>query len=305
METGSVVTVGTFDGVHLGHRAVLAEVDRLARKQGRERVAYVFEFPPRATLGTDPFAGLILPIDLREDLLRGFVDRVVLARFAEVRNLSPGTFVEEVLVQRLGTRTVVVGEGFRFGSGRGGDVAMLRTLGREHGFDVRSAAPAMADGDPVSSTRIRRLLIEGRIGEAAALLGRPPILVGYVTEGEKIERDLGYPTANLSVGPQILFPADGIYFAHVFVNGGRDHGLLYVDSRPTIAESDRRCKVHLLSPPEGELYQTRMEVHVLDRLRDDRAFSTLDALGDQIARDIDAARELIEHHPFSGGPIGG
>jgi len=305
METGSVVTVGTFDGVHLGHRAVLTAVDRLARKQNRERVAYVFEYPPRATLGTDPFAGLILPIDLRESLLRDFVDRVVLARFAEVRDLSPGAFVEEVLVQRLGARTVVVGEEFRFGSGRGGDVAMLRTLGREHGLDVRSTSPALADGDPVSSTRIRRLLIEGRVGEAAALLGRPPILVGRVTEGEKIGRDLGYPTANLSVGPQILLPADGVYFARAFANDRRDHALLYVGSRPTITESARRCEVHLLTPPEGELYRTRMEVHVLDRLRDDQAFSTLDALGDQIARDVDAARELIECHPLSGDPIGG
>lgn len=182
---------------------------------------------------------------------------------------------------------------------------MLRALGLEHGFEVQSAAPAMAGGEPVSSTRIRRLLVEGRIGEASALLGRPPILVGQVTEGEKIGRGLGYPTANLSLGPHILLPADGIYFAHAFVNGGRDHGLLYVGKRPTIEGSDRRCEVHLLTPPDGELYRTRMQVHLLDRLRDDRTFPTLDALRDQIARDIDDARELIDRHPLPDGPIGG
>ncbi|MGB2983129.1 MAG: riboflavin biosynthesis protein RibF [Candidatus Bipolaricaulia bacterium] len=305
MDGEVTLTVGTFDGVHLGHRRILDRVNRKAREQGGESVAYVFERPPRLALAPEPPPCLLLPIALREAMLRAAVDRVVLVRFADVRRLSPREFVERIIVGELNARGVVVGEGFRFGQHREGDVQALRTLGEEFRFQVESVSPVVSDGQPVSSTRIRHLLREGHVEDAAGLLGRPPVLVGNVIEGEQIGRTLGHPTANLSLDPQVLLPADGIYFAHVFANDRRDHGLLYVGERPTLVSNDRRCEVRTLTPPERDLYGTTLEVHVLARLRDDRAFPSLDALRAQIDLDVVAASDLVPRFPFSTDPIRG
>jgi len=305
MRTGSVVTIGTFDGVHLGHRAVLDVVASLAASGDRERIAYVFEAPPRTTLENHSSPRLLLPIGLRQTLLRTFVDRVEFAAFDAVPGLSPEAFVGDVLVGRLRAGHVVVGEGFRFGRSRAGDVPRLSALGRDAGFDVHAVPPAIVDGAAVSSTRIRRLLGDGRVRDAAALLGRPPVLVGRIAKGDGIGRRLGYPTANLSVDPGILLPADGIYLAHAFADGHRDHGLLYVGDRPTLEGTHRRCEIHLLSPWPEELRAAQLQVHVLERVRDDRAFPSVDALSDQIGRDVAVARKLVGRYPLPKRPIGG
>lgn len=300
MNRGTVVTIGTFDGVHVGHREILEQVNREASGHGGERVAYVFALPPRMTLDPDVLSDLLLPIERRERLLRAFVDRVVFAEFSNVRQLTPRAFAQEIIVEGLNARAVVVGEGFRFGRDRAGDLAALRSLGETLGFDVRSVRPLLLDGELVSSTRIRCLLCEGRVRDAADLLGRPPLLIGEVVHGEQVGRTLGYPTANLSLDPQILLPADGIYFSHVYINESRGHGLLYVGRRPTTQGTDRRCEVHLLSSPGEDLYGLPIEVRILERLRGDRAFASLDALRKEIERDVKAARLLVARHPLLG-----
>lgn len=305
MAPTNVVTIGTFDGVHLGHRRILDRVNEEAHVHGGDRVAYVFECPPRVTLEPDPVAGLLLPIDVRQDLLRSFVDRVVIGRFSAVRMLSPRTFTKRVLVECLKARAVIVGEGFRFGRARTGDLASLRTLGEEFGFDVHAVTALCLGGELISSTRIRLLLTAGRVSDAAELLGRPPILIGEVVAGERIGRKLGYPTANLRPSPGTLLPADGIYLVHAYAETNREHGLLYVGSRPTVGGTDRRCEVHLLSSESPNLYEASIEIHLLKHMRDDRTFPSLGALRAQIELDVKAAGELLPRFPFSFRPITG
>jgi riboflavin kinase/FMN adenylyltransferase len=301
----TVVTIGTFDGVHVGHQRILKRVDREARERGGARVANVFALPPRMTLEPDALSDLLLPVERRERLLRAFVDRVVFAEFSDVRQLSPQAFAQEVIVESLNARAVVVGEGFRFGRDRSGDLTALRSLGEALGFAVQSVPALLMDGEPVSSTRIRGLLREGRVRDAAHLLGRPPLLVGDVVHGEHIGRTLGHPTANLHLDSRILLPGDGIYYSHVYINESSAHGLLYVGSRPTAQGRERRSEVHLLSPPEEDLYGLSIEVHILERLRGDRAFPSLDALREEIECDVKAARALVARHPLPGDRIRG
>jgi riboflavin kinase/FMN adenylyltransferase len=257
------------------------------------------------TLKPDALSDLLLPVERRERLLRAFVDRVVFAEFSDVRQLSPQAFAQEVIVESLKARAVVVGEGFRFGRDRSGDLTALRSLGEALGFAVQSVPALRMDGEPVSSTRIRGLLREGRVRDAAHLLGRPPLLVGDVVHGEQIGRTLGYPTANLHLDSRILLPGDGIYYSHVHINESSAHGLLYVGSRPTAQGTERRCEVHLLSPPEEDLYGLSVEVHILERLRGDRAFPSLDALREEIECDVKAARALVARHPLPTDRIRG
>jgi riboflavin kinase/FMN adenylyltransferase len=302
---GSVVTIGTFDGVHVGHQAILAEVDRAARARRLTRIAYVFVRPPRAEIGSAAEADLLLPFELRLRLVRALVDRVVLARFRDVRDLSPDDFAERVVAQELAARCVVVGSGFRYGRDRSGDLQALRDAGSALGFEVREVNPVLVDNEPASSTRARDLLRAGDISRAARLLGRPPVLVGPIVPGDGIGTTIGYPTANLAADPDLLLPGDGIYLAHVFSDQWLGHGLVYVGSRPTVAGRDRRCEIHLLSPPADGLEQASLEVHLLERLRDDRRFPSLEALKAQIEADVRQAEALRSHYPTPAGRLAG
>ena len=291
--TGAVVTVGTFDGVHLGHQAVLARAGDVARESGLERVAYAFRLPPREAGSGPESSCLLLPPPAKERLLLSWVDRVERADFAELRHLSAESFVRDVLVERLAARAVVVGEAFRFGRRREGDLELLRRVGEERGLRVFAVAPVVVDGEAVSSTRIRSLVARGEVGRARGLLGRPPLLVGEVVRGDGLGRTLGFPTANLALDPRVLVPGPGIYLAQAFVSAGRSPGLLYVGERPTVKGQGVRCEIHLFSPPEEDLYERTVEAHLLVKLRDDRAFPSLEALRLQMERDAALARSLL------------
>jgi len=300
---GNVVTIGTFDGVHLGHRAILDRVTREARERDIARLAYVFEHPPRVALEAEGAGRLLLPLDVRLRLLHACVDRVVLARFPDVRRLSPGDFAERVISRELKARCVVVGSSFRYGRDRRGDIATLRSSGDALGYDVFGVDPVEVDGQTVSSTRVRELLEQGAPSQATRLLGRPPILVGPVVRGDGIVRALGYPAADVALDPDILLPADGVYLCHVYAGDARDHGLLYVGTRPTLTGRDRKSEVHLLSSPVAGLDGLRIEVHILERLRADRPFSSVDALRRQIGEDVRHAETLRGRYPIGGDPL--
>lgn len=290
--SGSVVTVGTFDGVHLGHQAVLRRVSELGRERALEPVAYTFPIPPRLA-GARGEADLLLPFDVKRILLLREVDRVEAASFEEVRALPAEGFVESVLIRRLDARLVVVGEGFRFGRGREGDLPLLCRLGQGWGLDVVAVPPVLVGGEPVSSTRIRSLLRAGDIEAASALLGRPPLLLGEVVSGDGIGRMLGFPTANLALGSSVLWPADGVYLAQVSWNGRASPGLLYLGTRPTLSGAARRCEVHLLDDPAGDLIGAVLEVQILSRIRIDRRFPSVEALREQMERDAGEARARL------------
>lgn len=301
---GTAVAIGTFDGVHRGHQLILAETRRLADADGLESVAYTFESPPRS-FGESGAPSLLLPPGVKRSLLATWVDRVVAASFPSVRDLESAAFVDRVLIGELACRLVVVGGSFRFGRERRGDSAWLATYGAERGIRVRVYPPVEIAGSPVSSTRIRAHLRTGDVEHAAELLGRPPMLLGTVQPGDRIGRTLGFPTANLSIDTRVLLPSAGIYFAHALGPVPPSHALVYIGTRPTVSGVEPRCEVHLLTPPDRELYGLSLEIHVLRRIREDRRFPSLDALRAQMQDDLAHARRLQAAFPIPVPPAGG
>ncbi len=291
----TVVTVGTFDGVHRGHQALLARARERARERGIESLALTFRKPPQNYLGN--LKPLLMPPEKKLELLGRFVERVVALDFPKVQRWSPRAFVEGVLVRDLGAEVVVVGENFRFGRDREGDTTTLEELGEEFGFGVEVVPAVVVDGEVVSSTAVRGALRAGEVERATRLLGRPPQLWGRVVPGSGQGRKLGFPTANLSLDPEVLIPAEGIYAAWALFRGEKRPGALYIGRRPTLGEySDPSVsvEVHILGLDEGvSLYDLEVEVQLLARLREDRRFPSLEALRAQIARDVEQTREFF------------
>jgi riboflavin kinase/FMN adenylyltransferase len=265
------VAIGSFDGVHRGHRHVLDT----ARSLGPTTVVTLWPHP-RLVLGNR--VELLSTLDRRLELLEeaGVEEVLVLAFTPELAALAPEQFAEDVL-RRIDTTVVVVGEGFRFGRGAAGDSTVLRRLG----FDVRAAS--LLEG--VSSTRIRTLLRDGDVVGAARLLGRPAELDGTVVLGDQRGGTLGYPTANLATEPELLVPAYGIYAGAAL---GR-RAAISIGVNPHYRGDERRIEPHLLDF-QGDLYGRRLVVELWARLRDERAFDSEDELVAQIARDVEATR---------------
>ena len=266
------VALGTFDGVHLGHRRVI----EAALATGLPATVVTFDPHPRTALGNR--VELLAPLRRRLELIAelGVAETLVVEFDLALARLEPAEFARSVL-GAIGARRVVAGDGFRFGRGRSGDLALLAELG----FDVLSVP--LVHG--VSSTRVRELLRDGDVAGAAALLGRPPELDGVVVAGDARGGTLGYPTANLAVDPQVLVPRYGIY-----AGTARGHrAAVSIGLNPHYGGAERRVEAFLLDF-EGDLYGERILVELWQRLRDERAFATEDELIAQIGRDVEQAR---------------
>ena len=302
----SAIAIGTFDGVHRGHQRILQQLNEEARSEHLERIAYAFVFPPRLAVRGET-RGLLLPEALKVKLLSQYVDRVERATFEDVSNIAPEEFVTRVLLEELRARAIVVGENFRFGRGRAGDISLLREICEKESVSIVAIPPVIVDGGPVSSTRIRRLIAEGNVEAVSVLLGRPPLLIGAVIRGDRLGSALGYPTANLSIDPRVLLPRDGIYLVNAFWDTRRSRGLLYLGTRPTVHGTEHRCEVYLFAETQGsesavgDLYGKTLEVHLQQKLRDDRHFSNILDLRKQIERDVEQARDIAP--TLSQGPI--
>lgn len=290
----TAVTIGTFDGVHLGHRALLERTGEIAWERGLESVALTFPWPPQNYLGRPK--PLLLPPEVKIELLRDSVDRVVVLEFPEVQPLMPREFVVRTLVERLNAAVVVAGEAFRFGRDRRGDVSLLQALGRELGFEIEIVESILVDGRRVSSTAIREALHVGDVERAKRLLGRAPLIVGGVVPGAGEGRRLGYPTANLAVHPELLIPAHGVYAAWCVYRGEKRPGALYIGRRPTYDGTSVSVEAHILGaddvPPR---YGEQLEAQMLSYLRGDRRFISVEALRGQIEADIEAVQAYFAH----------
>ncbi len=269
------VALGSFDGVHLGHRRVIGAV----RTVPLPATVVTFWPHPRSVIGNG--VELLATLERRLELLEAAgVDEVLVLSFThDVARLEPAEFADEVL-HRIGTRVIVVGEDFRFGRAASGDVDVLHELA----FDVRPVP--LVDG--ISSTRIRELVARGDVGAAASLLGRPPEIEGVVVHGYGRGAELGFPTANLEVPNELLVPAAGIYAGAAL--GHR--AALSVGTNPHYGGTERRVEPYLLDF-EGDLYGSRLVVELWSRLRDEQAFASDDELARQIARDVEAARAAV------------
>lgn len=293
---GSVVCIGAFDGLHLGHRALVGRAVSRARELGLPAVALSFEPLPREFFARDAKPPrLMLPRAKLEGLHGLGCDGVGLLRFdAKLASMPAEDFVREALVKRLSAREVWVGPDFRFGKGRAGDIGVLQAMGAELGFSAHEIEPVQLDGERVSSTRIRAALTVGDFDSATRLLGRPYAIGGHVVRGQQLGRTLGYPTANLRYGGKT--PAlRGIYAT--LVHGVGDAPWPSVSSfgtRPTVFGIDPLLEAHLFDF-DGDLYGQRIEVEFVARLRDEQKFPDLPSLVAQIQRDDEQARAILNH----------
>ncbi|MGQ4659001.1 bifunctional riboflavin kinase/FAD synthetase [Lysobacter sp. F6437] len=296
---GSVVCIGAFDGLHLGHRALVRHAVARARALDVPAVALTFEPLPREFFaGDQPPPRLLSARAKVEGLFELGIDQVGLLRFnARFAAMSAEDFVRKVLVGQLAVREVWVGPDFHFGKGRVGDLALLQRMGREladagHGFTAGEIEPVLLDGERVSSTRIRKALQSGDFATASRLLGRPYRIGARVVRGAQLGRKLGYPTANMRFGGKV--PAlSGIYATRV--HGIDDRPLASVSSlgtRPTVNGTEPLLEAHLFDF-DGDLYGRRIEVEFVARLRDEEKFDDLPTLVAQMNRDAEQAREIL------------
>jgi riboflavin kinase/FMN adenylyltransferase len=298
-DRGAVVTIGVYDGVHLGHHAVLRLVRKLADASDLDAVCVTFDRHPAEVVRPESAPKLLTTTEQKLELLdaTGFLDRCFVLHFDEDRSREPAEeFVHQVLVKGAAARIVVVGADFHFGRARGGSVALLETMGAELGFEVVGLGLQALPGGPIySSTRIRELLQEGDVTGAAELLGRPHEVRGQVQVGDRRGRELGFPTANLMVPARICLPADGIYAgSFVGADGVERATAISLGRRPTFYEN---AEMSLLEAYvldfDGDLYGEEVRVRFVERLRGEERFETVEALVEQMKLDVEATRRLM------------
>jgi riboflavin kinase/FMN adenylyltransferase len=296
----TVLTVGNFDGIHRGQRAILERVALRARQRGLTSAVVSFEPHPRSVLRPDEPLRRLTTEQQRERLVAGCgIDALVSVRFTRDFASTPAeSFVRAFLVSRLGVAELVVGSRFSFGRDRRGSLDLLGRLGRELGFEASGVDEVSFDGEAISSTRIRSAIEQGDLEVAGAMLGRPYALAGVVTHGDARGRELGWPTANLALESELV-PRHGVYAAGLEWEGSRGPraGVANVGVRPTVEGPRRRvAEIHLFDF-EGDLYGCRVELLLCRRLRDEVRFPSLEALRDQIGRDAQGAREYLGSNP--------
>lgn len=298
-EGGSAVTVGAYDGVHLGHRDLIGRTRAEAARLGATSVLVTFDRHPATTVRPDSAPRLLTDLDQKLELLAATgVDIALIVAFDESRAREPAEdFVRTVLADALAARSVLVGEDFHFGQGRRGNVGMLTAMGAELGFEA-TGVPLLVHGAeevPVTSTRIRSLVSDGQVEEAAVLLDRPHQVRGIVGHGDRRGRQLGYPTANLSVPSTICLPSDGVYAGWYHrPDGSRHPSALSLGRRPTFYEDAglSLLEAHLLDF-DDDLYDEPAAVDFVTRLRGQARFESVDELIDQMARDVKATRAVL------------
>lgn len=290
------VAVGTFDGVHSAHAALLGRVAGEAHATGGMAMAFTFQNHPRSVVDPENCPPLLTPWPLKRRLLERLpIDVIVALRFdGQVANIPAADFVRDVLVGRCRARTIHSGRNFRFGKGGYGGPEMLAELAEESGYRYEQIEPIKHAGHRISSTRIREAIEAGDVADAARLLGRPHQITAAVVAGDAIGRSIGFPTANLAPGAESLLPADGVYAVTIFVadeQHGR-HGMMNIGWRPTVDGRTHRAEVHLIEF-SGELLGRELTVQFIDRLRGEQKFAGRQELAEQLARDREHALRTL------------
>jgi len=292
------ITIGMFDGVHLGHQAILTETVKFAEKTGSLPTAITFSNHPESFFAPDAPPELIYPTDYKIDLLEAYgIHQILLLDFnAEIAALRPEEFVAQITTPPTTTKAIFVGPDFRFGRNRTGDISTLRELGHKFGFMACTVSPATFQGIIISSTKIRETIKIGNFELASTMLGRPYAIVGKVVPEKQLASSLGFPTANLDTNGLVL-PPRGVYFVKVKTPAGEKFGVANVGLRPTLHSNQQNLtvEVHILDYA-GKLYDLRIEVIPLELLRPEIRFESVSALKKQIEADIQTARKLIQKY---------
>lgn len=286
----AIVALGTFDGVHAGHRALIAAACALAQATGEKAVVHTFRNHPRGVFATQP--QLLMTDTARLTMLRTLCPTVEAEAFtAEYAALSPEAFMLR-LMDELSMTVAVSGESYTFGAGGAGDVDTMIELGGKLGFRVVTAPSVRYEGEVISSTRIRTCIQVGMVREAAAMLQRPYALCGSVRANRGIGRRLGFPTANIRFDPALVIPAEGVYASRALVEGVVYDAVTNVGRNPTVGGGELGIETHLLDF-SGDLYAREMEVRFIERLRGEIRFTDVEALKAQVAQDKARARALL------------
>ena len=290
----SVVTVGVFDGVHVGHQAIMCIVKADAAELGARAVAVTFDRDPEELVNPAKAVPYVTTLRRKVELIaeQDMDLAVVLPLERSLMDMSAERFVSSVLHEKLSAVQVVVGANFAFGKGRAGNVGLLRKMGRSLGFGVVEVSPIRVDGILVSSTAIRRLLAEGKVEKANVLLGHPFILEGKVVAGDGIGRSMGYPTANIEPVPEQIVPGGGVYAVSVDVGKAARPGVANIGIRPTMGGRGITIEVYIIGFL-GDLYGRELAIAFHRRLRDEVRFPDAEALKLQIARDVEQASKLV------------
>jgi riboflavin kinase/FMN adenylyltransferase len=289
-----MLSIGVFDGVHIGHQVVLRQSMTAARQAGGTSVALTFDPHPARVLRPECAPRLLTSTAHKARLIQEVgLENLLIVRFdPDFAQQPPEVFIRRLAGECRPLRQIAVGQQWAFGRGRSGNVELLRVLGTELGFDVVEVPSVVADGETISSTRIREAVERGDLATAKRLLGRDYTIFGTVESGDRLGRTIGFPTANLRAHNE-QFPPDGVYAVRVQIDSAVLRGVANIGYRPTVASSvERKLEVHILDF-SGDLYGRDLDVDFIAFLRGERKFDGLDALKAQIAADVEAARALL------------
>ena len=291
----TVLTIGTFDGVHLGHQKIVERVVTIARQEGLLATVFTFFPHPRMVVQHDKGLKLIHTSEEKKQLLQQLgVDLLVVQPFNEAfAQLSAEEFVSTILVQRLNVKKVIIGYDHRFGRNRTANIDDMRLFGEKYGFAVEEISVQEVDEVSVSSTKIREALNKGDVTTAEHYLGTPYSLTGRVVHGLKLGRTLGYPTANIQVTKDYkLIPKDGVYVVYTYIGGQKIYGMMSIGKNPTIEGKGASIEVYFFDF-NGDLYDQKLTIEFVQYLREEQKFATIDLLKKQLQDDETAARKAI------------
>ncbi len=291
----TVVTIGKFDGVHLGHQALLAELVEVSEEHGIASVVVTFDRHPDALLNPGSVKPAITgPIQKQYLIREAGADALLTLKFDQaLAELSPEAFVKQVLVDALKARWVLVGEDFRFGAKGAGNVAALVELGRQFGFRVTVVSPVIVDGEVVSTTLVREVLDRGDIAKATELLGRPHRTTGIIEHGLKIGRTIGFPTANMSRDAEGYLPVDGVYAGWLYADDERYPTALSVGINETFQAVPRLIEAHVIDRTDLDLYDKVVSLEYVEFVRPAAKFDGVEALVAEINRDLEKCRVIL------------
>jgi riboflavin kinase/FMN adenylyltransferase len=298
----AVVTQGTFDGVHLAHKIILSKVKQLAKNKNGESVVMTFEPHPRMVLKPNTHdLKLLTTLDEKIELLQkeGIQNLIVIPFTIEFSQMQSQAFIKQILVDKIGTKTLVIGYDHRFGKNREGSFEHLKNYNNDYGFEVEEVSEQLVDEIAVSSTKIRKALNEGKITISAKYLGRNYSIKGTVVKGLQLGRTIGYPTANLIVDSENkLIPSDGVYAVKVIVNSNTFGGMLNIGNNPTVEGKGRSIEVNIFDFSE-DIYNQSISIIFVNKLREEEKFNGLDALKTQLEKDKLLAIEVIQNSLFN------
>jgi len=291
-----VITIGTFDGVHMGHKVILNEVHSYGRKTGVETVLLTFEPHPRKLIFPDQPIQILTPLDKKVGLItnEGIQHIVVVPFTREFANMSAEEYVSDFLVKLFKPSTIIIGYDHQFGHDRKGNINLLKEMKEQGGFDVVEIPAQLIDEAAVSSTKIRNAIKSGAVSEATTMLGRNYTLLGTVQKGAQIGRTIGYPTANIVPNhKEQIIPANGVYAVKVKYAGNEYGAMLNIGFRPTVS-SDKTLHVEaFIFDFSADIYNEEIELSFIERLRDEQKFNSLDELKAQLAKDEAAAKKVL------------